>query len=146
MNAFRARFIGKVSPVHFFWGSFDLAVTRFSGRTAPPPTSVTPNVANWVMAEAYSHEVSSWRLLAGQRRLWPRRFLCLCVSGAGRLRRHPPVDKRRFLRQKCRAVHLALHAVRAARDPDALLLSFLQETHAAAADLARWDRKVLERA
>ena len=59
MNEFRARFIGKVSPVHFFWGSFDLAVTRFSGRTAPPPTSVTANVANWVMAEAYSHEVSS---------------------------------------------------------------------------------------
>ncbi len=59
MNEFRARFIGKASPVHFFWGSFDLAVTRFSGRTAPPPTGVTPNVASWVMAEAYSHEVSS---------------------------------------------------------------------------------------
>ena len=59
MNEFRARFIGKVSPVHFFWGSFDLAVTRFSGRTAPPPQSVTPNVASWVMAEAYSHECSS---------------------------------------------------------------------------------------
>src|SRR5262249_10199118 len=59
LNAFRARFIGKVSLVHFFWGSFDLAVTRFSGRTAPPPQSVTPNVASWVMAEAYSHEVSS---------------------------------------------------------------------------------------
>ena len=59
MNEFRARFIGKASPVHFFWGSFDLAVTRFSGRTAPPPKGVTPNVAGWVMAEAYSHEVSS---------------------------------------------------------------------------------------
>jgi len=59
MNEFRARFIGKASPVHFFWGSFDLAVTRFSGRTAPPPKGATPNVASWVMAEAYSHEVSS---------------------------------------------------------------------------------------
>ena len=59
MNEFRARFIGKASPVHFFWGSFDLAVTRFSGRTAPPPEGTTPNVAGWVMAEAYSHEVSS---------------------------------------------------------------------------------------
>src|SRR5207247_10863737 len=59
MNEFRARFIGKASPVHFFWGSFDLAVTRFSGRPAPPPKGVTPNVASWVMAEAYSHEVSS---------------------------------------------------------------------------------------
>jgi Family of unknown function (DUF5996) len=64
MDDFRARFIGKVSPVHFFWGSVDLAVTRFSGRTAPPGQSVTPNLASWVMAEAYSHEVSScgfWR-------------------------------------------------------------------------------------
>ena len=59
MNEFRARFIGKASPVHFFWGSFDLAVTRFSGRTAPPPKGATPHVASWVMAEAYSHEVSS---------------------------------------------------------------------------------------
>jgi hypothetical protein len=52
MNEFRSRFLGKASPVHFFWGSFDLAVTRFSGRTAPPPKGVTPNVAAWVMAEA----------------------------------------------------------------------------------------------
>jgi hypothetical protein len=59
LKTFRSRFIGKVSPVHFFWGSFDLAVTRFSGRTAPPPGGATPNVAAWVMAEAYSHEVSS---------------------------------------------------------------------------------------
>ena len=59
LKLFRSRFLGKASPVHFFWGSFDLAVTRFSGRTAPPPTGVTPNVASWVMAEAYSHEVSS---------------------------------------------------------------------------------------
>jgi hypothetical protein len=56
---FRSRFIGKVSPVHFFWGSFDLAVTRFSGRRAPPYPGTAPNVANWVMREAYSHEVSS---------------------------------------------------------------------------------------
>jgi hypothetical protein len=58
-KVFRARFIGKASPVHFFWGSFDLAVTRFSGRRAPPPKGRTPNVAPWVMSEAYSHEVSS---------------------------------------------------------------------------------------
>src|SRR5262249_27218588 len=59
MNTFRARFVGKCSPVHFFWGSFDLAVTRFSGRTAPPITGTRPNVATWVVNEAYSHEVSS---------------------------------------------------------------------------------------
>ncbi|MGH7126424.1 MAG: DUF5996 family protein, partial [Stellaceae bacterium] len=56
---FRARFLGKVSPVHFFWGSFDLALTRFSGRAAPPSTATAPHLANWVMREAYSHEVSS---------------------------------------------------------------------------------------
>ena len=59
LNIFRARFLGKCSPVHFFWGSFDLAVTRFSGRTAPPLTTGAPNVGAWVMREAYSHEVSS---------------------------------------------------------------------------------------
>jgi hypothetical protein len=65
MTEFRARFIGKVSPVHFFWGSFDLAVTRFSGRTAPPPQSTTPGVAARVMAEAYSHECSSCGFWSG---------------------------------------------------------------------------------
>ena len=58
-QAFRARFVGKASPVHFFWGSFDLAVTRFSGRRAPPYPGTAPNLGNWVMREAYSHEVSS---------------------------------------------------------------------------------------
>ena len=59
LNRFRARFVGKVSPVHFFWGSFDMAVTRFSGRAAPELASASPNLGAWVMREAYSHEVSS---------------------------------------------------------------------------------------
>ena len=59
LSDFRSQFVGKASPVHFFWGSFDLAVTRFSGRIAPPHPGVAPNTANWVMREAYSHEVSS---------------------------------------------------------------------------------------
>jgi Family of unknown function (DUF5996) len=101
LNEFRARFIGKASPVHFFWGGLDLAVTRFSGRTAPPLKGETPNVAKWVMDEAYSHEVSSCGF-------WPRRFLCLCLSGAGRLRRHQAEDRRRFLRQQSRSIHFAL--------------------------------------
>ena len=105
---FARRFIGKASPVHFFWGSFDLAVTRFSGRTAPPPKGVTPNVADWVMAEAYSHECLELRLLAGQWRLRPRGVLCLCLSGAGRLRRHAAAHRRSVLRQRSRAIHFAL--------------------------------------
>ena len=72
MNEFRARFIGKASPVHFFWGSFDLAVSRFSGRTAPPPKSVTPNVAAWVMAEAIW---SAWLVSISAPRYWVSRVI-----------------------------------------------------------------------
>ena len=93
----RARFIGKASPVHFFWGGLDLAVTRFSGRTAPPLKGEIANVAKWVMDEAYSHEVSKLRLLAGQWRLRPRCVLRLCLSGAGRLRRYQAADRRSVL-------------------------------------------------
>jgi Family of unknown function (DUF5996) len=121
MNEFRARFIGKASPVHFFWGSFDLAATRFSGRTAPPPKGVTPNVAPWVMAEAYSHEVSSCGFWPGNGGFGYAAFYVYAYP--------EPVG---------------YDAVRRARDPDALLLGFLQETYAAAADLAKWDRNALE--
>ena len=145
MQAFRARFIGKVSPVHFFWGSFDLAVTRFSGRTAPPPKGATPNVANWVMAEAYSHEVSSCGF-------WPGN------GGYGRAAYYvyaypepPSYGETRlqtadaFYDRGLGQFILPYDAVRRSSDPDALLLGFLQETYAAAADQARWDRQALER-
>ena len=108
MTEFRSRFIGKVSPVHFFWGSFDLAVTRFSGRTAPPPHGVTPNVAPWVMAEAYSHEVSSCGFWPGNGGFGQRRVLRLCLSGAGGLWRHAAAHRGRVLRQGPRAIHSAL--------------------------------------
>ena len=144
MNEFRARFIGKVSPVHFFWGSFDLAVTRFSGRTAPPPTGQNTQPASWVMAELIrtkSQAAASGRATA--------------VTAAPRSTSTPIRSRRAtatrgcdaggLLRQERRAVHLAIRRSAAARDPDALLLGFLQETYAAAADLAKWDRKALER-
>jgi hypothetical protein len=145
MNKFRARFIGKVSPVHFFWGSFDLAVTRFSGRTAPPPKGVTPNVAAWVMAEAYSHEVSSCGFWPGNGGFGYPAFYVYAYPepvGYGDTRLQTPgaaynKDLSQFI--------LPYDAVRQASDPDALLLRFLQETYAAAADLAKWDRKALER-
>jgi hypothetical protein len=142
---FRARFIGKVSPVHFFWGGLDLAVTRFSGRTAPPLKGETPNVAKWVMDEAYSHEVSSCGF-------WPGN------GGYGRaalyVYAYPEPDGYGATRlQTAQAAYdgnlgqfiLPYDAVRQAADPDALLLGFLQETYAAAAELAKWDRKALER-
>ncbi len=146
MNAFRARFIGKVSPVHFFWGSFDLAVTRFSGRTAPPPKGVTPNVASWVMAEAYSHECSSCGFWPGNGGFGAAAFYVYAYpepAGYGDTRLSTVEasynkDLGQFI--------LPYDAVRRARDPDALLLGFLQETYAAAADLAKWDRAAVERA
>ena len=146
MKAFRARFIGKVSPVHFFWGSFDLAVTRFSGRVAPPLTGTTPNVAAWVMQEAYSHEVSSCGFWPGNGGYGRAAFYVYAYpepSGYGDARlRTADAFYDRGLGQFI----LPYDAVRASDDPDALLLGFLQETYEAAADSARWDRQALERA
>jgi hypothetical protein len=146
MNEFRARFIGKVSPVHFFWGSFDLAVTRFSGRTAPPPASVTPNVASWVMAEAYSHEVSSCGFWPGNGGYGRAAFYVYAYPEPQGYADTRLSVSDAFYDKKLGQFILPYDAVRAARDPDALLLAFLQETYAAAANLAKWDRKALERA
>ena len=146
MNAFRARFVGKASPVHFFWGSFDLAVSRFSGRTAPPPKGVTPNVASWVMAEAYSHEVSSCGFWPGNGGYGRAAFYVYAYpepAGYGDTRLKTPEA---FYDKSLGQFILPYEAVRLARDPDTLLLGFLQETYEAAADLAKWDRKALERA
>jgi hypothetical protein len=145
MTDFRARFIGKVSPVHFFWGSFDLAVTRFSGRTAPPPKGVTPNVANWVMAEAYSHEVSSCGFWPGNGGFGSAAFYVYAYAepaGYGDTKLGTPgaaynKDLGQFI--------LPYDAVRQAADPDTTLLGFLQETYEGAANLAKWDRTALER-
>jgi hypothetical protein len=145
MTEFRARFLGKASPVHFFWGSFDLAVTRFSGRTAPPPQSVTPGVASRVMAEAYSHEVSSCGFWPGNGGYGRAAFYVYAYpepEGYGDARLKTAGG---FYDKNVGQFILPYDAVRAASDPDALLLGFLQETYAAAADLAKWDRKALER-
>jgi hypothetical protein len=146
MKAFRARFLGKVSPVHFFWGSFDLAVTRFSGRVAPPLTGTTPNVAAWVMQEAYSHEVSSCGFWPGNGGYGRAAFYVYAFPeppgyGDARLR---TADA--FYDRGLGQFILPYDAVRESHDPDALLLGFLQETYEAAADRAGWDRHALERA
>jgi len=145
MKAFRSRFIGKVSPVHFFWGSFDLAVTRFSGRAAPPLTAPAPNVAAWVMREAYSHEVSSCGFWPGNGGYGRAAFYVYAYPeppGYGDARLH--TDEAFYDRDLGQFI-LPYDAVRKARDPDALLLGFLQETYEAAADRAGWDRRALER-
>jgi Family of unknown function (DUF5996) len=146
LKAFRARFIGKASPVHFFWGSFDLAATRFSGRTAPPPERAVPNLSPWVMAEAYSHEVSSCGFWPGNGGYGLAAFYVYAYPepvGYGDTKLSTPGA---FYDQRLGEFILPYDSVRSASDPDALLLGFLQETYAAAATLADWDRAALERA
>ena len=145
MNDFRGRFIGKASPVHFFWGSFDLAVSRFSGRSAPPPPGVTPNVASWVMAEAYSHEVSSCGFWPGNGGYGRAAFYVYAYpepAGYGDTRLKTAGG---FYDKSLGQFILPYDEVRHASDPDGLLLGFFQETYAAAADLVQWNRTALER-
>ena len=145
MTEFRARFIGKASPVHFFWGSFDLAVTRFSGRRAPPPTGATPNVAAWVMNEAYSHEVSSCGFWPGNGGYGRAAFYVYAYPEPAGYGDTKLKTAEAAYDTKLGEFILPYDAVRRASDPDALLLGFLQETYGAEADLAKWDRAALER-
>jgi Family of unknown function (DUF5996) len=142
---FRSGFIGKASPVHFFWGSFDLAVTRFSGRPAPPHPGGIPNLPDEVTREAYSHEVSS----AG---FWPGgvggeggpffySYAYPAPEGFGEAKVAP--DAARY-DAALGEFMLDYEAVRTAADPDAALLAFLESTYAAAANLGGWDRASLE--
>jgi hypothetical protein len=141
-TAFRGRFTGKVSPVHFFWGAFDLAVTRFSGRPAPPHPSV-PYTADRITREAYSHEVSS----VGY---WPGGaeegvFYAYAYPEPAGFRDWPVEPAGATYDTGLGEFVLPYHLVRSAADPDAALLSFAQSSYEAAADLADWDRTALER-
>lgn len=142
-QAFRGRFTGKVSPVQFFWGSFDLALTRFSGRRAPRHPG-NPGVADYVTQEAYSHEVSSCGF-------WPGAFLGLPAFYAYAypeppgFKDYPVQPAEAYYSQELREFLLPYDAVRTAASPDDMLLAFLQSTYEAAADLADWDRAALER-
>jgi hypothetical protein len=142
MTEFRARFIGKVSPVHYFWGGGDLAVTRFSGRTAPKHPGGVPNCPDWVQVLAYSHEVSSCGF-------WPNgadegvfyAYAYPTPDGFGDSRVEPAAA---YFDKSLGEFILPYTDVRTASDPDATLLSFLQSTYEAAADLAHWPRAELE--
>ncbi len=142
---FRSGFLGKVSPVHFFWGSFDLAVTRFSGRRAPRHPGGIPHLPNSVAQEAYSHEVSSAGFWPGSRGAVEYAafysYAYPAPSGFDAARVKPAGA---FFEKTLGEFILPYDAVRSARDPDALLMQFLQSTYDAAADLAKWDRKNLE--
>jgi hypothetical protein len=142
---FRTRFLGKCSPVHLFWGSFDIAVTRFSGRQAPPHPGGIPHLPDAVTREAYSHEVSS----AG---FWPGggggvdepSFYSYAYPAPDGFSSAPVAPAAARFDAGLREFLLPYEAVRTAADPDAALTEFLQSTYEAAADLGHWDRAALE--
>jgi hypothetical protein len=143
LSEFRARFLGKASPVHLFWGGLDLAVTRFSGRTAPLHPGGAPHCGPFVMHEAYSHEVSSCGY-------WPAvgeegAFYAYAYPEPAGFRDAPVGPAGTTYDEALGEFVLPYEAVRTAADPDAALLEFLQTTYEAAADAAHWDRAALER-
>ena len=145
MFRFRTGFIGKSSPVHFFWGSFDLAVTRFSGRRAPLHPGGVPHLPDAVAQEAYSHEVSQRGLLAGQRRYPVPGVLLLCLSGAAPVSLHAAIrPAEAFYSNDLSEYILPYEAVRIAADPERALMDFLTSTYEAAASLGKWDRAALD--
>ena len=141
---FRAYYLGKVSPVHFFWGAFDLAVTRFSGRTAPKHPGGVPNCADWVMEEAYSHEVSSAGFWPGAG-LGEAAFYAYAYPQPDNFSDYTAQPAAAYYHKDLGEFILPYEAVRTAEDPDAALLDFLQSTYEAAAELSGWDRDALER-
>ncbi len=141
---FRARFLGKCSPVHFFWGSFDLAVTRFSGRSAPPHPGGIPNFPDWVAREAYSHEVSSAGFWPGGGGIAYPAFYSYAYPAPAGFASAAVRPEGAFWEPALGEFLLPYEQVRSAASPDALLLEFLQSTYAAAADGAGWDRAALE--
>jgi len=145
LKIFRTRFIGKCSPVHLFWGGMDLAVTRFSGRTAPVHPGGIPNLPDRITREAYSHEVSSCGFWSGTAPIDYPAFYAYAYAqpaGFGDARVGPSgafysTDFGEFI--------LPYDRVRDSRSPDDMVLEFFQSAYVAAADLAKWDRAALER-
>ena len=145
LKDFRSRFIGKSSPVHFFWGSFDLAVTRFSGRRAPPHPGGVPNLPDWVAREAYSHEVSSCGFWPGGESMPHPVFYSYAYPEPEGFRTSPVRPAAAHYSAELGEFLLAYDDVRRATSPDATLLEFLQSSYEAAADRGGWDRPALER-
>jgi hypothetical protein len=143
---FRARFVGKCSPVHFFWGAPDLAVTRFSGRRAPKHPGGVPHLPDWVAREAYSDEVSSCGFWPGGGPIPYAAFYSYAYPEPPNFAASAVQPSGAFYSNDLHEFILPYDIVRQSESPDATLLQFLQNTYAAAADLAKWDRSSLERA
>jgi len=140
---FRSGFLGKVSPVHFFWGSFDLAVTRFSGRRAPLHPGGVPGLPDAVAREAYSHEVSSAGFWPGNDAFPHAAFYSYAYPEPAGFRERP-VTRGAHYEAKLGEFVLPYEVVRASAAPEDALLEFLSMTYGAAADCGRWDRAALE--
>jgi hypothetical protein len=141
---FRARFVGKCSPVHFFWGAPDLAVTRFSGRPAPPHPGGVPNLPDRVAREAYSHEVSSCGFWPGGGPIPYAAYYAYAYPEPPGFAKARVAPASAFYSSDLREFMLPYDDVRSAASPDETLLSFMQTTYEAAADLGQWDRAALE--
>jgi Family of unknown function (DUF5996) len=141
---FRTGFLGKASPVHFFWGSFDLAVTRFSGRRAPRHPGGVPNLPDAVTCEAYSHEESSAGFWPGSGAIDYPAFYSYAYPEPSGFRATKVRPQAAFFNEAMGEFILPYDAVRTADDPDSALLAFLQSTYEAAANAAKWDRNELE--
>lgn len=145
LKAFRAEFVGKASPVHFFWGSFDLAVTRFSGREAPRHPGAAPNCPDYVMVEAYSHECSSCGFWPGGGGIPAPAFYAYAYPEPPGYAEQAVTPAGAYYDRDLREFILPVEAIRSAAQADEHVLDFLRATYAAAADLAGWNRAALER-
>jgi len=145
LKRFRARFVGKCSPVHFFWGAPDLAVTRFSGRLAPPHPGGVPNLPDRVAREAYSHEVSSVGFWPGGGAIAYPAFYAYAYPEPSGFPAAPVSPAGAFYSTDLKEFILPYDVVRTAESPDEALLAFAQTTYEAAANLGHWDRGALER-
>ncbi|WP_341837291.1 DUF5996 family protein [Chitinophaga pollutisoli] len=141
---FRAGFTGKVSPVHFFWGAFDLAVTRFSGRDAPLHTGTAPNLPARVMQEAYSKEVSSCGFWPGSAYFPQAAFYSYAYPGPEGFADYPVQPEGAYWSKELGEFLLPYEVVQQSSNPEKTLLAFLQSTYEAAANTANWDRASLE--
>ena len=142
---FRARFVGKCSPVHFFWGGFDLACTRFSGREAPKHPGGVPNLPNWVAEEAYSHEVSSCGFWPGSEAVPFAAFYSYAYPEPDGYKEYSISPEEAYYHNEMREFLLPYEAVQKAEDGAAMLLQFLQTTYDAAAQLGNWDKVAFEK-
>lgn len=143
-NSFRSRFIGKCSPVHLFWGAFDLAVTRFSGRPAPLHPGGMPHMPLEVMQEAYSHEVSSVGFWPGSKDSPMPVFYAYCYPSTPEFGKQKVLPESAFFSEEMGEYFLTYDAVQQAENPEETLMQFLESTHKAAAVTGNWNSKELE--